>query len=163
MLFWSEIFNFHSKFIFQSQFQSFPLDFYSSQEFYANRMDLFEVKFREYLDEKIDLASVIEQVHTNNLEINCIGINWNIPLNVLKIFVKLMPRSSLLECCKKILLNWKSNSSGFPDLFAWDDAESYYKLIEVKNQNDKPSEKQIYWIHLFSKLNFKFQLIKIEE
>ena len=54
--------------------------------------------------------------------------------------------------------NLKTNSTGFPDLFVWNDKA--YAFYEVKSPNDQLSAQQLFWINFMTDLGINIDILK---
>ncbi len=57
-----------------------------------------------------------------------------------------IPAAHLKKWCERILLDIKSNRTGFPDLIQFWPAEHRYHMIEVKGPGDRLQDNQLRWI-----------------
>ena len=57
-----------------------------------------------------------------------------------------IPAAHLKKAFERILLDIKSNRSGFPDLIQFWPAEQRYRMIEVKGPGDRLQDNQLRWI-----------------
>lgn len=57
-----------------------------------------------------------------------------------------IPPQHLKKWCERILLDIKSNRTGFPDLIQFWPAEQRYNMIEVKGPGDRLQDNQLRWI-----------------
>jgi hypothetical protein len=68
------------------------------------------------------------------------------------------------EALRKVLLdmmrNLREHTRGFPDLFAWTDAD--YCFVEVKSPTDNLSSQQLYWLRFFAANGLKSKVLRVE-
>ncbi len=65
-------------------------------------------------------------------------------------------QSVILEQAKNI----KDNSTGFPDLFIWNDEE--YFFYEIKSPNDHLSAQQLFWIEFMQERGIQADILRVE-
>ena len=178
LLFWDEIFNDDIPQVFQSKYQSCPLDFFE-KDFYLNRKNILDKKLdiiNQYTKE--DLINHIKYKYEEKNGIKNPCILWESYLNsknvLIKISVAFGPKK-LVEIFK-IILNQglKYVKKGMPDLFLWNENvcskyKNYYyaeensiKLVEVKSEKDKLSIDQKFWIKTFYNMGINVEVLYVK-
>ena len=129
--------------------QTAPLDL-ESDGFYSSRRDLIEsrlLKIHNGMAEEILIISW--QSHLNTA---CRGVNWDWhELSDLRAAVSSIGGRSLAAICRLLTIDYRTWSSGMPDLLLWRFHEEggrpgEAKLVEVKGPRDKLSEQQRAWM-----------------
>ncbi|MEM9325354.1 MAG: VRR-NUC domain-containing protein [Bacteroidota bacterium] len=65
-------------------------------------------------------------------------------------------KAVVLEQCKNI----KDNSTGFPDLFIWNEQE--YFFYEIKSPNDHLSAQQLFWIEFMQNQGIRADILRVQ-
>lgn len=150
--------------VFRSRFQVAPLDL-CTDDFYVARKTLIESqlqKIQEGMAEEILITSWDLHVGTA-----CQGVNWErYPLSDLRAAVSCIGGNCLASLCRHLALDYKSWSSGMPDLLLWrfrggdaDGGEA--KLVEVKGPKDRLSEQQRAWILILMDCGFDIEVCNV--
>lgn len=144
--------------------QMAPLDLLTD-DFYVARKNLIEShlqKIQEGMAEEILITSW--QLHVGTA---CQGVNWDRhSLSDLRAVVSCIGGCCLVSLCRHLALDYRSWSSGMPDLLLWrfhggdrDGGEA--KLVEVKGPKDRLSEQQRAWILILMDCGFDFEVCKV--
>jgi hypothetical protein len=80
-------------------------------------------------------------------------------LDVLTLIIERLPLASLKKTMLEIAKNVKDNSTGFPDLFIWNEDE--YFFYEIKSPNDHLSAQQLYWINFLQRHSIKADILRL--
>ncbi|KAK1304540.1 hypothetical protein QJS10_CPB11g00855 [Acorus calamus] len=150
--------------VFRTKFQTAPLDL-NTDRFYMERESLIEAhlqKIREGMAEEILIKSW--QSHEG---MACRGVNWERhSLTDLRAAVSCIGGSCLASLCRHLAQDYRSWSSGMPDLLIWrfrggetDRGEA--KLVEVKSARDRLSEQQRVWLLLLMDCGFAVEVCKV--
>lgn len=74
-------------------------------------------------------------------------VSWEVlDDGLLDLALACIPAAHLKKAFERILLDIKSNRSGFPDLIQFWPAEQRYRMIEVKGPGDRLQDNQLRWI-----------------
>ncbi|MCC7703777.1 VRR-NUC domain-containing protein [Janthinobacterium sp. GW460P] len=74
-------------------------------------------------------------------------VSWDVlDGGLLDLALACIPAAHLKKAFERILLDIKSNRSGFPDLIQFWPAERRYRMIEVKGPGDRLQDNQLRWI-----------------
>lgn len=74
-------------------------------------------------------------------------VSWDVlDDGLLDLALACIPAAHLKKAFERILLDIKSNRSGFPDLIQFWPAEQRYRMIEVKGPGDRLQDNQLRWI-----------------
>ncbi|KAJ6809425.1 fanconi-associated nuclease 1-like protein isoform X1 [Iris pallida] len=150
--------------VFRSRFQVAPLDL-CTDDFYAARKTLIEShlqKIQEGMAEEMLITSW--DLHAGTA---CQGVDWERrTLSDLRAAVSCIGGSCLASLCRHLALDYKSWSSGMPDLLLWrfrggdaDGGEA--KLVEVKGPKDRLSEQQRAWILILMDCGFDIEVCNV--
>ena len=141
-----------------------PLDLFTD-DFYVARKDLIEChlqKIQEGMAEEMLITSWESHVGTA-----CQGVNWDRhSLSDLRAVVSCIGGCCLASLCRHLALDYRSWSSGMPDLLLWrfhggnmDGGEA--KLVEVKGPRDRLSEQQRAWMLILMDCGFNVEVCKV--
>ncbi|PKA66139.1 Fanconi-associated nuclease 1 like [Apostasia shenzhenica] len=150
--------------VFRSKFQIAPLDLLTD-DFYLMRKISIESKLQkiqEGMAEEMLITSF--QLHQGTA---CHGINWDkYSLCDLRAAVSCIGGHCLASLCRHLAMDYKSWSSGMPDLLLWrfrggdrDGGEA--KLVEVKGPRDRLSEQQRAWIFTLMDCGLNTEVCKV--
>lgn len=135
--------------VFRSKFQVAPLDLLTD-DFYVVRKTAIESqleKIHQGMAEEILITSW--QLHEGT---SCHGVSWDrFSLSDLRAAVSCIGSRCIASLCRHLAADYRSWSSGMPDLLLWrfhgNDMEGgEAKLVEVKGPRDRLSEQQRAWI-----------------
>ncbi|XP_073048729.1 fanconi-associated nuclease 1 homolog isoform X3 [Primulina eburnea] len=148
--------------VFRTKFQTAPLDL-ETDNFYEVRKSLVEElldKIREGMAEEILITAWESHFGTA-----CRGVNWEKhSLSDLRAVVTCMGGVSLAAICRHLAQDYRSWSSGMPDLLLWRLHDCYKgeaKLVEVKGPNDRLSEQQRAWLLVLIDCGFNVEVCKV--
>ena len=178
LLFWDEIFDDDIPLVFQSRYQSFPLDFFE-KDFYINRKTKLDKKLdiiNNYT--KDELINHIRYKYEAKYGIKNPCILWESYLNNKNILMKISAAfgaKKLVEIFKVILNHGlKYVKIGMPDLFLWNENicskyKNYYyaeensiKLVEVKSEKDKLSIGQKFWLKTLFNMGINVEILYVK-
>lgn len=142
--------------------QTAPLDL-ETDSFYAVRESLIEKqleKIKDGMAEEILITSW--QSHEGTA---CRGVNWDRhSLSELRAAVTCIGGPSLASMLRHLAQDYRSWSSGMPDLLLWRFHDSYRgeaKLVEVKGPRDRLSEQQRAWLLFLMDCGFTAEVCKV--
>jgi len=158
LFFWDLIYYDKIPYVFQSSYQSYPLDFFSP-DFYFNRENLIKnriIEIEKFNDS--DIKGYIESIFDKKKNIKTPLIDWKYYMNGKDILVKIaisITGKKLSKIFEEFAMNIRYIIKGMPDLFLWNEKSlsGSALLVEVKSINDKLSDHQKYWLK-FLKNNF---------
>lgn len=141
-----------------------PLDLLTD-DFYIMRKSSIESelqKMQEGMAEEMLIASW--QSHEGT---SCHGVDWDrFSLSDLRAAVSCVGGCRLASLCRHLAMDYRSWSSGMPDLLLWrfrggdaDGGEA--KLVEVKGPRDRLSEQQRAWILTLMECGFDIEVCKV--
>ncbi|XP_026763167.2 fanconi-associated nuclease 1-like isoform X2 [Galleria mellonella] len=134
--------------IFLSRFQMYPLDMFSDS-FYMNRKAL--------IDKRLEL---IKHSTTEDM-LNLMNCTWDsrpegevsgvwlagAERAACTAAARALQPAGAAALCQRLAVHYRYCSAGFPDLTLWNVHTNQIKFVEVKTDTDKPSMKQIQWMH----------------
>ncbi|KAI3511622.1 hypothetical protein L1887_18778 [Cichorium endivia] len=148
--------------VFLTRFQTSPLDL-DTDYFYEARKNIIEtvlVKIQQGMGEEILITSW--ELHFGTA---CRGVNWNRhSLTELRSVVTCIGGGCLASICRHLAQDYRSWSSGMPDLLLWrfhSDYRGEAKLVEVKGPRDRLSEQQRAWLLFFMDSGFDVEVCKV--
>ncbi|CAM8914893.1 unnamed protein product [Rhodiola kirilowii] len=139
-----------------------PLDL-DTDSFYLSRKDNIESHLQ-----KIQ-AGMAEEILISSWQCNegtsCKGVNWDRhSLSDLRAVVTCIGGSCLASLCRHLAQDYRSWSSGMPDLLLWrfhGDYTGEAKLVEVKGPRDRLSEQQHAWLLFLMDCGFNTEVCKV--
>lgn len=142
--------------------QTAPLDM-ETDSFYEARKDLIEPllqKIQDGMAEEILITSWESHIGTA-----CRGVNWDAhSLSNLRAVVTCIGGRCLALMCRHLAQDYRSWSSGMPDLLLWrfhGDYSGEAKLVEVKGPGDRLSEQQRAWLLFLMDSGFNAEVCKV--
>lgn len=157
---WDFIFYDQIPYVFQTPYQSFPLD-YRSNDFFIKRIDIYNKIISEIKAYEDTSAYFFENYRKNLKKLNAF-VNWSLLETLGEDFLKRVIRglgSCLYNVLKFLSEDYKYYSSGMPDLILSRSTE--IKFAEVKSTNDKLSEQQKMWIRLLNHSGCKVEVYHV--
>uniref|UniRef100_A0A8R1TXB0 Fanconi-associated nuclease n=1 Tax=Onchocerca volvulus TaxID=6282 RepID=A0A8R1TXB0_ONCVO len=155
LLFYDIIFDPTIENVWFSETQTNPADL-NSRAFYANRQDLFELRFKEIEEADFDdLLLEMEKTYTDYYGVTNSEITWNCfaDFEQVKRFMICCPIAALCASIRRLISDYRNCRSGFPDLTVWNDEKKLLAVVEVKGPGDKLSTKQRLWLNFFKSQN----------
>jgi hypothetical protein len=166
---WDIIYYDKVQYVFQSPFQTFPLDLFTC-DFYMSRKELIDKRLNEISEYSIpEMKSYIDTIYLSKKNTKTVFIIWNHMYNekdlITKIAIAITPKI-LAQLFMDYAKNLKFMLKGMPDLFLWKEnkgevIEGSALLVEVKSTNDKLSDHQKFWIDLLDRLNISIEILHI--
>ncbi|KAI8566921.1 hypothetical protein RHMOL_Rhmol02G0080000 [Rhododendron molle] len=148
--------------VFRTRFQTAPLDL-ETDSFYEVRKTIIEpilVKIYDGAAEEFLITS-----WETHLGTSCRGVNWDRhSLSKLRAAVTCIGGPCLASFCRHLAQDYRSWSSGMPDLLLWrfhGDYRGEAKLVEVKGPNDRLSEQQRAWLLFLMDCGFNTEVCKV--
>jgi len=164
---WDVIYFDKVPYVFQSSYQSYPLDFFSS-DFYYNRKRLIEERLSEienYTDN--DIKQYIEEIFNKKRNFKTPFVDWKFFMNGKEILTKIaisLTSKKLVKIFEEFAKSLNFIIKGMPDLFLWDEKNlsGSSLLVEVKSINDKLSDHQKYWLKFLKNINVNSEILHIK-
>ncbi|KAF3457092.1 hypothetical protein FNV43_RR01749 [Rhamnella rubrinervis] len=143
--------------------QTAPLDL-ETDSFYLVRKDKIEYHLRKIHDGMAE--EILITSWESHLGTACRGVNWDRhTLPDLRAAVGCIGGPCLALLCQHLAQDYRSWSSGMPDLLLWRFHEEYNKaeakLVEVKGPRDRLSEQQRAWLLLLMDCGFDTEVCKV--
>lgn len=121
-----------------------PADLHSA-DFHARRLDDFAACLAQ-LDNG-DYRASMRATYATKAGIVSPFVSWQVlDSELLELALACIPARHLKKAFERILLDIKSNRTGFPDLIQFWPAEQRYRMIEVKGPGDRLQDNQQRWI-----------------
>ncbi|CAL5191400.1 unnamed protein product [Lathyrus oleraceus] len=149
--------------VFHTRFQNAPLDL-GTDSFYTARASIIASHLQQIHDGMAE-EFLIKSWETHN-GTSCRGVNWDRhSLDELRAAVTCVRGSCLASFCKLLCEDYRSWSSGMPDLLLWRFCGEYSgeaKLVEVKGPKDRLSEQQRAWLLMLMDCGFAVEVCKVK-
>ncbi|XP_012568884.1 fanconi-associated nuclease 1 homolog isoform X2 [Cicer arietinum] len=149
--------------VFYNRFQTAPLDL-GTDGFYKARKSIIESHLQQIRDGMAE-EFLIKSWETHN-GTACRGVNWDRhSLDELRAAVTCVGGSCLSSFCQLLCEDYRSWSSGMPDLLLWRFCGEYSgeaKLVEVKGPKDRLSEQQRAWLLMLMDCGFTIEVCKVK-
>ncbi|GAB4826333.1 hypothetical protein Ancab_009199 [Ancistrocladus abbreviatus] len=148
--------------VFRNRFQIAPLDL-ETDSFYAVRKILIESHLQSIHDGMAETILIMSW--ESHLGTACRGVNWDKhSLSELRAAVACIGGPCLASICRLLAQDYRSWSSGMPDLLLWrfhGDYKGEAKLVEVKGPRDRLSEQQRAWLLVLMDCGFGAEVCKV--
>ncbi|GAB4246710.1 MAG: hypothetical protein Tsb0034_25710 [Ekhidna sp.] len=157
LIFWEEIFD-ERHGAFHHPLQRQPSDL-NDHSFFESRETLL-VERLDQLDKKERLWEKVAYTHRKKEGLASRFVTWHEALlPVSEVMIDRLPLEGLKKVMLEVAKNVKTNSTGFPDLFLWKEAD--YQFYEVKSPNDQLSAQQLFWLNFFQTANINAEVLRI--
>ncbi|MBV6645377.1 MAG: VRR-NUC domain-containing protein, partial [Cyclobacteriaceae bacterium] len=158
LFFWEELFD-QSFESFHHPLQRIPGDVFNTT-FYEKRKDLLIDKLRKHSRRK-QFLSKIKTTYEEKQGISNPFVHWfEDQLLLIETLVSFVKPSTIGQVLLEMSKNLKDNSTGFPDLFIWND--DTYHFYEVKSPNDHLSSQQLFWLDFFKDQGVNAEILRLE-
>ncbi|KAJ3051552.1 hypothetical protein HK097_007432 [Rhizophlyctis rosea] len=151
LLFWDIIFDDSVPGVFSSPYQVAPLDLHT-EFFYEARAGKIEQRLNE-LDagEHLRIIGEVDE-RERGFKTLCQGVSWkNFTKEDIVEIAECIGGPALSRICRLFAKTYWAHAGGVPDLCIWKPETKEFKLVEVKGQGDRLSDKQVVWLeHLVS-------------
>lgn len=148
--------------VFLNKFQTAPLDL-DTDGFYETRKSLIEEHLKKIQDGMAE--EILITMWESHFGTACRGIKWEKhSLADLRAAVKCIGGACLASICRHLAQDYRSWSSGMPDLVLWRLHDCYSgeaKLVEVKGPRDRLSEQQRAWLLFLMDCGFNVEVCKV--
>lgn len=145
-----------------SLLQTAPLDL-DTDGFYETRKSLIEEHLKKIQDGMAE--EILITMWESHFGTACRGIKWEKhSLADLRTAVKCIGGACLASICRHLAQDYRSWSSGMPDLVLWRLHDCYSgeaKLVEVKGPRDRLSEQQRAWLLFLMDCGFNVEVCKV--
>uniref|UniRef100_A0A914DF53 Fanconi-associated nuclease n=1 Tax=Acrobeloides nanus TaxID=290746 RepID=A0A914DF53_9BILA len=136
-----------------SELQIHPVDL-TTPYLYSNRKEKFDARFDFLLNaDKKTLEELVSKHYEEHFNEQNTEVSWELFTNLEQIhrFLSCCEPNMLVALFKRMVMDYRSVRSGFPDLVVWNASKKKLAVIEVKGPGDKLSTKQRLWLDFFSK------------
>lgn len=167
LFFWEIIYYDKVPYVFQSSYQSYPLDFFSP-DFYMNREVLIKKRLLEIeMLQANEIKDYINEIFNKKKNIKTPLVDWNYYMNGKDILVNIaisITGKKLAKIFEEFSKNIRFIIKGMPDLFLWKETSLHDSalLVEVKSLNDKLSDHQKYWLKFLNYINLNNEILHIK-
>lgn len=156
--------------VFQTAFQTAPLDLWTDSFFTARRQAL-EHRFVA-LSNGAAPAMLAQSWDAHAAKQTCIvGVRWDYERADLLEIAECFPGDGLAAICRVLAQEYAQRGGGVPDLFLWrparGNAETEEKgkgevmFVEVKSENDRLSDTQRLWIHVITDAGVRVEVCHV--
>ncbi|KAJ2862695.1 hypothetical protein GGH94_004109 [Coemansia aciculifera] len=159
LLFWDVIF-YPLPGALDTEYQSRPLDM-GNESFYFSRQTLIDQRLKEIVDG--EFADIILANYDFGYGAECVGVSWDITCDQLLIVAKYIGGHGLAAICKVLAREYRSKSSGFPDLCLWNSVTENVMFVEVKGPKDKLSDSQRDWVDILLSNGISVEVCLVRE
>ncbi|KAJ1555684.1 hypothetical protein HK096_001865, partial [Nowakowskiella sp. JEL0078] len=132
--------------VFASAYQVAPLDL-GTEFFFTSREKEIERRLDMILQGKfVELICSVDDLHRPQKTF-CVGVNWDkfSRQDILEIS-ECIGGQALSQICRLFAQTYWAHTGGVPDLCIWNKELKKLKLVEVKGDSDRLSEKQKIWL-----------------
>jgi len=160
LLFWDILFDSSVPGAFAHSFQTAPLDLYT-EFFFESRRDAILTRLDDIKNGKA--GDLINQVCKNERERQtlCIGVNWRFSTTDVIEITECIGPVALSRICELFSRQYWSHRGGVPDLCLWNACKKRFRLVEVKSENDRLSEKQVCWLQFLASVDVDIQVVHV--
>ncbi|XP_059054892.1 fanconi-associated nuclease 1-like [Achroia grisella] len=134
--------------IFLSRFQMYPLDMFC-ESFYINRKTMIDERLAMIKKGTTeDMLGIMNRNWDSRPEGEMSGVCLTGAEREACVAAACALRpAGVVALCSRLSTQYRYCSAGFPDLTLWNVHTGQIKFVEVKTDTDKPSMKQIQWMH----------------
>lgn len=148
--------------VFRTKFQVAPLDL-ETDSFYKARKSIIEPLLSQISEGKAE--EILITSYESHFGTSCRGVKWERhSLSELWAAVTCIGGPRLSSLCRQLAQDYRSWSSGMPDLLLWrfhSDYTGEAKLVEVKGPRDRLSEQQRAWLLFLMDCGFDVEVCKV--
>jgi Fanconi-associated nuclease 1 len=160
LLFWDIVFT-ELPNVFQTPYQDAPLDMMEDC-FYVSRKKLIEDRLEYIASDKQNALTLLSNHYTQHQGISAISVQWDtFSLETLTDVVSCVPSFILSGICRLFAQDFRHHIGGLPDLLLYNLASYSIKLVEVKSEHDRLSDRQRVWIHELVSLGLEVEVLHI--
>ncbi|MEM7297422.1 MAG: VRR-NUC domain-containing protein [Bacteroidota bacterium] len=157
LVFWHELFDedFGS---FHHPLQRQPSDL-NDAIFFESRAPLLSERLKKFKNRKA-LTKHVQDIYSQKDGMANRFVTWHESLlPAVEIMIQKLPLKGLKNVLLEMAKNMKENSTGFPDLFLWNDQG--YIFYEIKSQNDHLSAQQLFWLNFLSSQKIEADVLRV--
>ena len=163
LLFWDILFDDSVPGVFAHPYQDRPLDLYTEFFFESRRSSIF-LRLDEIRNGSASLliCNVYNRERMKNTR--CIGVHWDrFSLADILEIVDCISAVALGSICELFSRQYWSHRGGMPDLCLWNPDKKKFKLVEVKSENDRLSERQVVWLQFLASANIDVEVVHVKD
>lgn len=176
LIFWDLLFEIEVADVFQTAYQTAPLDL-TTDAFYPFRRQALEDRL-QLIEEDFEVAmKLLRRHHVAYHQVSCVGVNWSdyAGEDGIELLVKVargIGGLALALILRQFCEDYRHNRSGMPDLILWRAREGRSQLIEhandlilaeVKSPRDRLSDAQRHWISVLKSGGLRVILVRVLE
>ncbi|MEM6643784.1 MAG: VRR-NUC domain-containing protein [Bacteroidota bacterium] len=158
LVFWEELFR-EDYGDFHHPLQRQPSDLNHPAFYLKRKMDL-ETRLKALRSKKALFKHVMEVFEENKGLANRFVYWTDQYLPIAEMMINKLPLKGLKKVLLEIARQTKDNSTGFPDLFIWNETD--YRFYEVKSPNDHLSAQQLFWLNFLTAAGIKADIIRVK-
>ena len=121
-------------------------------------------KIDEHLNSFKSKRGFVQYVKNNYMRFDQMAnpfVSWHEDLfETMQVLMQKLNLRQLKSVIREIAIDPTVRSSGFPDLFVWNDDE--YHFYEVKSPTDQLSEKQLFWLEHFAQIKINAEIVLVQ-
>ena len=158
---WDFLFDSSVPFVFQTPFQSAPMDLWSPF-FYLNRKNAIDAFVDDIEAGRVSPVDVLQRQYEANFQCQGPGVRWeSYPLDMLCQVVQALSRASLARLILYAATNYRAFGKGMPDLCLWK-ADKLF-ICEVKGPRDRLSPEQEAHLLMLNRMGITAIVTHVEE
>ncbi|OJD29445.1 coiled-coil domain-containing protein mtmr15 [Diplodia corticola] len=143
--------------VFQTPFQTCPLDLHTDAFFAARRSAVDHRLARIANGGAAQLIRGVWDAHAERR--TCVvGLDWGFDLGDLLEIAECFGGEALAAVCRVVAQEYGQRAGGVPDLFLWCPDRGEVMFAEVKSENDRLSDTQRLWIHVLTGAGVRVEL-----
>lgn len=164
ILFWEALWDDSISHVFQTPFQSYPLDL-TTHAFYERRKEKLENILSKMMDSNgmEYVENIILDRFEHHFGVQCIGVNWSnwTAIELINV-VKCFGTQSIAVILRQLAKDWSRYRGGMPDLCLLRINPTFDGLlVEVKSERDRLMDNQRAWIEVLMSNNIKFEICHV--
>jgi fanconi-associated nuclease 1 len=174
LLFWDLLFEINVPDVFQTAFQTAPLDL-TTDAFYPSRTAALEGRLKLIEADFEAALKLLQKHHVTYHLVSCVGLNWSDysgeeGIALLMKVARGIGGMALSLILRQFCEDYRHNRSGMPDLILWRDSIDSSELIdhanglifaEVKSPNDRLSDGQKHWFSVLKNGGLRVVLVRV--
>lgn len=177
LLFWDLLFDLQVADVFQTAYQTAPLDL-TTDAFYPLRAMELESRLKLIEDDFEGVLGLLKKHHVTYHLISCIGINWNdysgeAGIAILVKVARGIGGMALSTILRQFCEDYRHNRSGMPDLILWRQPDAMGQkselvdhaneliFAEVKSPNDRLSDGQRHWFSVLKSAGLRVVVVRV--
>ena len=177
LLFWDLLFEIDVPDVFQTAYQTAPLDL-NTDAFYPTRTVALEDRLKLIEDDFEAAIKLLQKHHVTHHLVSCIGVNWSSysgeeGIALLTKVARCIGGMALSLILRQFCEDYRHNRSGMPDLILWrrsDTNSGRSELIdhanelifaEVKSPNDRLSDGQRHWFTVLKNGGLRVVVVRV--